>query len=46
MFRPGMDDLKTYLNGLGATHVLTYSDLLDKNTKGKIREWTGGKVGT
>lgn len=41
--RENVELLKFQLGQLGATHVLTYDDLSDKSTRGKIKEWTGGK---
>jgi len=42
--RPDITQLKEKLHALGATHVLTYDELADKSIKGKIKEWTAGKV--
>jgi hypothetical protein len=36
--------MKSFLTGLGATHVLTYDDLDDASLKQRLSEWTGGKV--
>lgn len=42
--RDKIDDLKKRLKELGATQVLTYDDLAQKETRGLVKEWTGGKV--
>lgn len=42
--RPDIDVLKNKLQGLGATHVLTYDELVDKSVREQIKAWTGGKV--
>lgn len=42
--RMNLDELTARLEGLGATKVLTYDDLDDKNLRHKVKEWTGGKV--
>lgn len=47
MLNPRRDDmapLVEHLESLGATKVLTYDDLNDKSLRGKIKEWTQGKV--
>lgn len=37
--------LRQELQGLGATHVLTYDELDDKKAiKAKVKEWTNGQV--
>jgi NADPH:quinone reductase-like Zn-dependent oxidoreductase len=36
--------LHEQLSKMGADHVLTYDDLLDKNLSKQIKEWTEGKV--
>ncbi|KAA1470336.1 NAD(P)-binding protein [Dentipellis sp. KUC8613] len=41
--REDIEELKQELTNLGATHVLTYDDLLDKDTKNKVKKWTGSK---
>ncbi|TFY72020.1 hypothetical protein EVG20_g1000 [Dentipellis fragilis] len=41
--RENIDELKQELTNLGATHVLTYDELLDKDIKNKVKEWTGSK---
>ncbi|KAF8202117.1 trans-2-enoyl-CoA reductase [Pholiota molesta] len=41
--RPDIDALRNKLQGLGATHVLTYDELADKSVREQIKEWTGGK---
>jgi NADPH:quinone reductase-like Zn-dependent oxidoreductase len=42
--RPDFEALQKQLSRMGADHVLTYDDLLDKNLRTRIKEWTGGKV--
>jgi len=42
--RPNLEATKAWLHDLGATHVLTYDDLNDKNLRGKVKEWTGGQA--
>jgi NADPH:quinone reductase-like Zn-dependent oxidoreductase len=32
------------LKSLGATHVLTYEEIASKESRGKIKELTGGKL--
>lgn len=39
-----MAPLVEHLESLGATKVLTYDDLNDRSFRGKIKEWTQGKV--
>lgn len=42
--RDGIDVLKQELQGLGATHVLTYDELDNKQSiKAKVKEWTNGQ---
>ncbi|KAJ2919477.1 hypothetical protein MD484_g929, partial [Candolleomyces efflorescens] len=41
--RANFEELKSSLENLGATHVLTYDDLADKSVRDKIKGWTGGK---
>ena len=44
-YRNDIDVLKQELQGLGATHVLTYDELDDKRSiKAKVKEWTNGQV--
>jgi len=44
-YRDDIDVLRQELQGLGATHVLTYDELDDKKaTKAKVKEWTNGQV--
>ncbi|KAH7907381.1 hypothetical protein BJ138DRAFT_508064 [Hygrophoropsis aurantiaca] len=43
--RERVDALKEHLLDLGATCVATYDELCDKSFKGKVKQWTGGKVG-
>lgn len=40
--RDDIDDLKAHLTSLGADHVLTYSEFLERETRSKIKEWTQG----
>ena len=43
--RDDIDVLKQELQGLGATHVLTYDELdIKKSMKAKVKEWTEGQV--
>ena len=43
--RDDVDVLKEELQGLGATHVLTYDELDNKKSiKAKVKEWTNGQV--
>jgi mitochondrial enoyl-[acyl-carrier protein] reductase / trans-2-enoyl-CoA reductase len=45
MYRDDIDVLKQELEGLGATHVVTYDELVNKRAiKAKVKEWTGGQV--
>lgn len=44
MLRPNLDELKQQLTSLGATHILTDEEIIDKATRGKVKEWTQGKV--
>ncbi|TFK99461.1 hypothetical protein BDV98DRAFT_570987 [Pterulicium gracile] len=41
--RDNLSELVKWLEGLGATKVLTYDDLSDKSVRDKIKEWTRGK---
>jgi len=44
-YRDDIDVLKRELQGLGATHVLTYDELdIKKSMKAKVKEWTNGQV--
>jgi hypothetical protein len=44
-YRDDIDVLKKELQGLGATHVLTYDELDNKKSiKTKVKEWTHGQV--
>ena len=44
-YRGDVDGLKRELQGLGATHVLTYDELDNKKLiKAKVKEWTNGQV--
>ena len=46
-FRDDIDALRQELQGLGATHVLTYDELDDRKAiKAKVKEWTNGQVYT
>jgi mitochondrial enoyl-[acyl-carrier protein] reductase / trans-2-enoyl-CoA reductase len=45
-YREDIDVLKQELQGLGATHVLTYDELINKSTRAKVKEWTNGQVHT
>jgi len=38
--REDISKLKDDLEALGADHVLTYSEFLDRETRSKIKEWT------
>lgn len=40
--RVDIDTLKTELEGLGATHILTEEQIADKSIKHVISDWTGG----
>lgn len=42
--REGFSEVQTYLESLGAAHVMAYEDLEDKTISGRVKEWTGGKV--
>ncbi|GBB89234.1 putative enoyl reductase (ER), mitochondrial [Rhizophagus clarus] len=42
--RPDIENLKTYLKSLGATHIITDQELRSYKTKELIKEWTGGNV--
>lgn len=44
--RDNIGELKSSLEKLGATHVLTYDELADKSVREKIKGWTQGKVCT
>jgi trans-2-enoyl-CoA reductase len=44
-YRDDIDALRQELQGLGATHVLTYDELDDRKAiKAKVKEWTNGQV--
>ena len=44
-YRDDRDVLKQELQGLGATHVLTYDELdIKKSIKAKVKEWLNGQV--
>ena len=44
-YRDDIDVLKHELQGLGATHVLTYDELDNKKSiKARVKEWTNGQV--
>lgn len=44
-YRDDIDVLREELQGLGATHVLTYDELDDRKAiKAKVKEWTNGQV--
>ena len=46
-YRDDIDVLREELQGLGATHVLTYDELDDRKAmKAKVKEWTNGQVYT
>lgn len=46
-YREDIDVLKQELQGLGATHVLTYDELdITKSMRAKVKEWTNGQVHT
>lgn len=40
MYREDIGKLKEDLKALGADHVLTYGEFLDRETRSKIKEWT------
>lgn len=40
--RDNIDELKEELKGLGADHVLTYSEFLTREARGQVKEWTAG----
>jgi mitochondrial enoyl-[acyl-carrier protein] reductase / trans-2-enoyl-CoA reductase len=40
--RPGWQDLKAELEGLGATKVVTESELMEGSFREKVKEWTNG----
>lgn len=45
MRRDDIAELRSQLEGLGADHVLTYSEFLDRSARAKIKEWTlGGEL--
>ena len=46
MLRPNLNELKQQLTSLGATYILTDEEIIDKATRGKVKEWTQGKVDT
>ncbi|BFZ60954.1 mitochondrial 2-enoyl thioester reductase [Saitoella coloradoensis] len=41
--RPNLDDLKSYLKELGADYVITEDELMNKEIREKVKQWTGGK---
>ncbi|OAX40684.1 NAD(P)-binding protein [Rhizopogon vinicolor AM-OR11-026] len=41
--REDVESLKSHLELLGATHVVTYDELFDKSFRAKVKTWTGGK---
>ena len=42
--RDNFSDVEQYLKSLGATHVITYTDLEDESISERVKEWTGDKV--
>ncbi|CAG8475887.1 22858_t:CDS:2 [Rhizophagus irregularis] len=42
--RPDIENLKTHLKSLGATHIITDQELRNYKTKSLIKEWTGGNI--
>ncbi|RGB27859.1 hypothetical protein C1646_717548 [Rhizophagus diaphanus] len=42
--RPDIENLKTHLKSLGATHIITDQELRNYKAKDSIKEWTGGNI--